>query len=295
MSALTFGIKPPQQSIDVDTLRKVWATVDDSGFDSCWVFDHFAPMGRVRTGDVFEAWTMLAAMAQATSRVRIGTLVTGNVYRHPGVLAKMAVTVDHLSGGRLDLGFGAGGDAYADAMLGIPIRPPGERIDRLDEACQVLKLLWTESSATFDGRHYQLIDATSDPKPVQRPHPPIWIGSSGERRGLRVVAQHADGWINAQFLRTVTDDPSGEDVAELRRLAGVLDRHCADIGRDPASIRRAVQFPLSDDADDAVRTAERYVRAGFSDVIFMIRRLGAAAAGATDAAAALLPRLRALG
>ena len=293
--AATFGVKPPQQFTGVDTLQKVWAVVDASGLDSCWVFDHFLPMGRIRSGDIFEAWTMLAAMAQATRRVRIGTLVTGNVYRHPGVLAKMAVTVDHLSGGRLDLGLGAGGDQVADTMLGVPIRLPAERIERLDEACQVLKLLWTESSATFDGRYYRLHDAASDPKPVQRPGPPLWLGSSGERRGLRVVARHADGWINAQFLRTVAGDPSGEDLAELVRLAQVLDRHCADIGRDPATIRRAVQFPLPDDADDAVRTAERYVRAGFTDVIFMIVRTGDAALAAADSAAALEPRLRTVG
>jgi alkanesulfonate monooxygenase SsuD/methylene tetrahydromethanopterin reductase-like flavin-dependent oxidoreductase (luciferase family) len=295
MRAATFGVKPPQQFTGIESLRKVWAIVDDSGLDGCWVFDHFAPMGRIRTGDIFEAWTILAAMAQATRRVRVGTLVTGNVYRHPAVLAKMAVTVDHLSGGRLDLGFGAGGDAYADTMLGLPPGPAAERIERLDEACQVLKLLWTQSGTTFEGRHYRLTDATSEPRPVQPGGPPLWLGSSGERRGLRVVAQRADGWINAQFLRTVAADPSGEDLVELRRLGEVLDAHCARIGRDPGTIRRAVQFPLPDDADDALRTAERYVRAGFGDVIFMIVQAGDGAVQAAEAAAALLPRLRELG
>ena len=287
MPELTFGLKPPQQHTSVDTLRRVWAIADEGGFDGCWVFDHFAPMGPVRSGDVFEAWTMMAAMAQATRRVRIGSLVSGNVYRHPGVLAKMAVTVDHLSAGRLDLGIGAGGDPGVDPRLGLPDRPPRERIERLDEACRMLKLLWTEPSATFAGRHYRLERAESDPKPVQRPYPPLWMGSSGERFGLRVVAEHADVWINANM--------SGEDPEELGRLGRVLDRHCADIGRDPATIRRAVQFRLTEEPSEVVRTAERYVRAGFTDVILMQYGAGDAPIASAEMAAKILPDLRALG
>jgi alkanesulfonate monooxygenase SsuD/methylene tetrahydromethanopterin reductase-like flavin-dependent oxidoreductase (luciferase family) len=240
-------------------------------------------MGPTRVGDIFEAWTLLAAMAQATQHVRIGSIVTGNVYRHPGVLAKMAVTVDHLSAGRLDMGIGAGGDDYADPMLGLEPRPVRERIERLDEACQVLKLLWTEETATFSGKHYQLEQALSDPKPVQRPHPPIWIGSNGERYGLRVVAKHADVWMNAAMR---------PDVAELTRLNQVLDRHCEDVGRDPATIRRATQLVLPAGADDTMRLTETFVQAGFSDIIFMPFQGGLPRVEAT---AALLPRLRTLG
>ena len=236
---------------------------------------------------------MLAAMAQATSRVRIGTLVTGNHYRHPAILAKMAATVDQLSGGRLDVGLGAGGDEYADTMLGIPMPSAGERIDRLAEACRVLELLWREPRATFAGKYNQLREAESEPKPVQRPRPPLWMGSSGVRRGLRVVAEHADVWINAQRPRTAAEDPDGDDLTELTRLAGVLDQHCRDIGRDPATIRRAVQFRLPNDADDTLRTAERYVRAGFPDLIFMV--MTEDPVRSADAAASLLPRLRSLG
>jgi F420-dependent oxidoreductase-like protein len=284
MHGLTLGLKTSQQHSTIDDLREIWTVADEGGFDSCWLFDHFAPMGRVRKGDIFEAWTLLAAMAQATRRLRVGTIVTGNIYRHPGILAKMATTVDHVSGGRLIMGLGAGGDDYADTMLGLPAYPARERIERLDEACQVLKLLWTEETVTFTGRHYHLEDATSDPKPVQRPRPPIWIGSSGERYGLRVVAEHADVWINASMR--------WDDVAELTRLSQVLDRHCEDIGRDPASVRRAVQFPLPGDPEETIRAVERYLRAGFSDLVFMPFEGGLPRVEAT---AAILPRLRALG
>jgi alkanesulfonate monooxygenase SsuD/methylene tetrahydromethanopterin reductase-like flavin-dependent oxidoreductase (luciferase family) len=284
MPHLTFGLKASQQHSTIDHLRQVWAIADEGGFDSCWAFDHFLPMGRARAGDIFEAWTILAAMAQATRQLRIGTLVTGNIYRHPGVLAKMAVTVDHLSAGRLTMGLGAGGDGDADTMLGLPAYPARERIERLGEACEVLKLLWTEPVTSFAGKYYHLQQALADPKPVQRPHPPLWIGSSGERYGLRVVAQHADVWVNASL--------NPDDLTELTRLAGVLDRHCQDIGRDPATIRRAVQFRLPAGADETMRAAERYVDAGFTDILFMPYDGGLPRIAAL---AALLPKLRTLG
>ena len=166
-------------------------------------------------------------MAEATSRVRIGCMVTGNTYRHPAVLAKMAVTVDHLSGGRLELGIGAAWAENEHEMLGIEFGTAGRRVEWLDEACQVMKLLFTQERTTFEGARYTLRDAISNPKPVQRPHPPFWIGGRGERKTLRVIAQHADVW-NA---------PGGEPD-EVARLAGVLDaplRRCRPRpGRDPA-------------------------------------------------------------
>jgi alkanesulfonate monooxygenase SsuD/methylene tetrahydromethanopterin reductase-like flavin-dependent oxidoreductase (luciferase family) len=292
MQPLTFGLKASQQHVSIDALREVWAIAEDGGFDGCWLFDHFAPMGRERSGDIFEAWTTLAAMAQATRRVRVGTLVTGNAYRHPGMLAKMAVTVDHISGGRLDLGLGAGGDTYVEAMLGLPQLAARERVERLDEACQVLVSLWTKPSATLAGTYYQLADAVADPKPVQQPHPPLWLASNGERRGLRVVAQRADVWVTSQ---SPTADPTDPDIATVERLSHVLDQHCEAVGRDPATLRRAVQFRLPDSADDALRVVELHARAGFTDLILM--RYGAAesAAAAAEAIAALLPKLRAVG
>jgi alkanesulfonate monooxygenase SsuD/methylene tetrahydromethanopterin reductase-like flavin-dependent oxidoreductase (luciferase family) len=287
VSRLTFGLKASQQHAPLADQRAVWRLAEDGGFDSIWLFDHFLPMSRTaRTGDILEAWTLLAALAQATDRIRIGTLVTGNLYRPPGVLAKMAVTVDHLSGGRLEMGIGAGGDAEADRMLGIAPAPARLRIERLDEACQVLRLLWTEPVASFAGRHYQLVDALADPKPVQPGGPRIWIGSSGERYGLRVVAERADVWLNASMAAA---DPA--ELARLTHLSAVLDRHCADVGRDPATIRRAVQVFQPADDDETLRAAERLVDAGFTDVVV------APVGGLRQAerAVGLLPRLRELG
>jgi F420-dependent oxidoreductase-like protein len=285
MPAKTFSLKLSQQFVTMDVLSKVWEIAEDAGFDGIWTYDHFAALGPDPGGDVYEAWTLLAAMAQATRRIRIGCLVSGNSYRHPGVLAKMAVTVDHLSGGRLDMGLGAGA-GLEHAMFGIPLGTPAERVGRLAESCQVLKMLWTEPATTFHGRYYQLDQALANPKPVQRPHPPLWIGGSGEMRTLRVVAEHADAWING--------NRPGDDPGELARLSRLLDQYCEDIGRDPAEIRRAVQVPLPADSGDAVRVTGTYLAAGFGDVILMLHGRGDSVIGAAEEAAALLPLLRAL-
>jgi alkanesulfonate monooxygenase SsuD/methylene tetrahydromethanopterin reductase-like flavin-dependent oxidoreductase (luciferase family) len=282
----TVGLKPPQQHIGVAALRETWAIADDAGFDGCWVFDHLAPMGPERTGDVFDGWSLLAAMAEATRRVRIGCLVSGNTNRHPGTLAKLVATVDHLSGGRLDVGLGAGGDTLTDSMMGTPTPLAVERVERLAETCEILDLLRTRPVTDHAGRHYTLTGAVSDPKPVQRPRPPMWLGSSGEKLGLRVVAEHADVWLNAAL--------PGTGIVELQRLSRVLDRHCADAGRDPAAIRRAVQFRLPSGADEALRLARRYVDAGFTELVLMPTGHDDVVR-ATEAAAKLLPRLRDLG
>lgn len=279
------GLKPPQQHIGIGALRELWAIADDAGFDGCWVFDHLVPMGRDRSGDIFDGWSLLAAMAEATKRVRIGCLVSGTTNRHPGTFAKIAVTVDHLSGGRLDVGLGAGDDALADAMMGTPTPPAVERVEKLAETCEILRLLWTREEIDYRGRHYTLTGALSDPKP-QQPKPPLWLGSSGEKRGLRVVAEHADVWLNAAL--------PGTEIVELQRLSRVLDEHCAAVGRDPATIRRAVQFRLPSDADSALRLAQGYVDAGFTELVLMPAG-DDNVVNAAEAAAGLLPRLRELG
>jgi F420-dependent oxidoreductase-like protein len=287
MPGLTYGLKPALQLNDMQTLRRTWAIADGGGFDGLWVIDHFAALGPDRSGDVFEAWTTLAAMAEATTRVRVGTMVTGNSHRHPGMLAKMAVTVDHLSGGRLDMGIGAGGDELVHGMFGMPLGAVRERIEALDEACQILQLLWSEPAAAFAGRHYRLTEAVANPKPVQRPRPPLWVAGSGERYSLGVVARQADVWINANL--------PGTPPEELARLSGVLDRHCERIGRDPSTIRRAVQLRLPGDPDETLRLVEAHVRAGFTDVVLMLWERGDAAVAAAEGAAELLPKLRSLG
>ena len=282
MHPVRIGLKLSQQDTDVSELRSIWQIADEAGFDHLWNFDHFAAISGDPERDVLEGWTLLGAMAEATSRVRIGCMVTGNTYRHPAVLAKMAVTVDHLSGGRLEFGIGA---AWADLehdMLGIEFGTPGRRVEWLDEACQVIKLLCTEESTNFEGTHYTLRSALANPKPVQRPYPPFWIGGRGERKTLRVIAQHADVW-NA---------PGGEPD-EVARVAGVLDAHCADIGRDPAEIRRSVQIRYAGDDNALLRSAQEFVARNVRDLIVIVSP-GQARAHA-EAAAALVPRLRELG
>lgn len=255
----SLGIKLSPQNCAIGDLRAVWRIADEAGFDHLWAFDHFNPIFSDVAGDVFEGMTLLAAMAEATSRVRIGLMVAGNTYRHPGVLAKMATTIDHLSGGRLEFGLGASGAEVEHTMLGIPFYTAGERIRRLAEALTVCRKLWTEERASFDGRYYTLTDAVSNPKPLQRPHPPIWVGGAGEKLTLRVVAEHADVW-----------NVIGS-IEEVVRKASVLDQHCADVGRDPADIRRSVQ-PRLDPADPAavVDLLHAYIEAGFTENIVYV-------------------------
>jgi F420-dependent oxidoreductase-like protein len=282
MYPVRIGLKLSNQNTNAAELRTIWQVADQSGFDHLWNFDHFAAILTDPEIDVFEGWTLLGAMAEATSRVRIGCMVTGNTYRHPAVLAKMAVTVDHLSGGRLELGIGAAWAENEHEMLGIEFGTAGRRVEWLDEACQIMKQLFVQKRTTFEGTHYTLHEAISNPKPVQKPHPPFWIGGRGERKTLRVIALHADVW-NA---------PGGEPD-EVARLAGVLDAHCADVGRDPAEIRRSVQVRYSGDDDALLRSAAAFVDRNVRDLIVIVSP-GQARAHA-EAAAELLPRLRQLG
>ncbi len=283
---LRIGIKLAPQHTTVEELRGVWQLADAAGFDSVWNFDHFASIGSDDpSGDVFEGWTLLAAMAEGTSRVRIGCMVTGNTYRHPAVLAKMAVTVDHLSGGRLEFGLGAAWAEVEHTMLGLELGSIRGRLDRFEEACQVIRSLWTQPTTTFKGDYYQLTDALANPKPVQRPGPPFWIGGSGRKRTLRITAKYADAW-----------NAAGGSVEELADLSGVLDRHCADVGRDPAEIRRTVQVRFGEDLakpEELLPVVEDYARIGIGEVIIVLR--GGAAVARAEQVATVLPQLRSIG
>jgi F420-dependent oxidoreductase-like protein len=276
------GLKFSQQLCTIEQQREVWRVADEAGFDHLWDFDHFHPIGAAPLdGDIFDGWSLLAAMAEATTRVRLGNMVTGNTYRHPTVLAKIATTVDHLSGGRLEFGLGG---AWAEAehrMLGLEFPGVGERLRRLGEACQVIKKLWTEERADFEGRYYRLDGAFANPKPVQRPYPPIWIGGGGEQKTLRIVAEHADVWNMA-----------GGSIDVARHKVEVLERHCADVGRDPAEIRLSVQLRLdANDVDATLRDAETFLQAGFTELIVIVGEPDARAK-AELVARDVLPRLR---
>ncbi len=278
MASIRFGLKLSQNAT-IGQLRAVWRTADEAGFDHCWCMDHFATLGPRDDGDIFEAWTLLAGMAVATSRTRLGCAVTGNTYRHPAVLAKAAVTVDHLSGGRLEFGIGAGWAENEHTMLSLPFGTKGDRADRLEEACEIIRSLWTRERTTFAGKHYQLTGAIAEPKPVQRPHPPIWIGGSGRQLTLRIAARHASVWNAA--------GGSPEEVAEL---SAVLDERCAEIGRDPAEIRRSIQVRVPGAPGEAVHLAEAYAAVGITEILLMLG--GADPVAQAEQMAELLPRLR---
>lgn len=276
-----YGLKLSQRA-PIDEFRAVWRIADEAGFDHVWNMDHFATIGGDPDGDIFDAWALLAAAAEATTRVRIGCMVTGNTYRHPGVLAKLAVTVDHLSGGRLEFGLGAAWAEYEHTMFGLEFGTAGERLDRLEEACQIIRSLWTQPRTTFLGEHYQVTDAVAEPKPVQTPYPPIWIGGSGRKRTLRITAQYADAW-----------NSTGVSPEEFAELSGVLDAHCADVGRDPAAIRRTMQVRVADDVAAILPQVEAFAAAGADDIIVIVQP-GSAEAQA-NAVADLLQRLRSIG
>jgi F420-dependent oxidoreductase-like protein len=276
---LRFGLKNSGQATTIRGLRDVWRVADEAGFDHLWDFDHLASIGPDGTDrPVYEGWTLLGAMAEATKRVRIGCMVTGNTYRHPVLLAKIAVTVDHLSEGRLEFGIGA---AWAEAehqMFGI--EGLDHRVGRLRESLEAITSLWANERTTLDGRYYHLKDAIGNPKPVQKPHPPIWIGASGDLM-LKLVARYADAW-------NVPGGSTPESAAELGRK---LDEECRAIQRDPNQIRRSMQHMWDGRERSALLDrVMRYTEAGFTEHIIGVQ--GPDHGRVAEAAAELLPELR---
>jgi F420-dependent oxidoreductase-like protein len=236
---MRFAVKTAPQHTTWDDILAVWREADTIDvFESAWLFDHFYPIFSDPKGPCLEGWTALAALAQATSRLRVGVMVTGIVYRHPAVLANMAATVDIVAKGRLELGLGAGWNELECGAYGIELGTLKQRFDRFDEACQVIVGLLSQETTDFSGRYFTLTEARCEPKPVQRPHPPICIGGSGERRTLRTVARFAQHWNMA-----------GGDVDTFRSKLEVLGRHCADLGRDPGEITTSVQLRLAPGAE----------------------------------------------
>jgi F420-dependent oxidoreductase-like protein len=254
-----FGIKTVPQHTTWEAMLAVWQAADDVElFDSAWNFDHFYPIFSDSTGPCFEGWTMLAAMAGATRRIRIGCQVTGMVYRHPAVLANMAATVDVVSAGRLDIGLGAGWNQEECDAYGIELPPLKERFDRFDEGVEAIVRLLSDETTTLEGRHVQLRDARCEPKPVQQPCPPIVIGGTGRRRTLRTAARWADQWNSLP--------PSPGVWRELRE---VLDEHCAREGRDPAEVESSVnvRFERAAGTGPMVDAAAAFGEAGVDLVV----------------------------
>lgn len=244
---LRFGIQAPQQHTSFPAYASLWERAEQLGLEWASVCDHFVPTQGDTSGPCLEGPTLLAALAARTRRLRCGILVVGVTYRHPAMLANVAATIDHVSGGRLELGLGAGWHEPEHRQYGIPFPSLGERSQRLRETAHVLRRLWTEDRATYEGDYYRLADARCEPKPLQRPHVPLWIGGTGERVVLRTVAECADGWNT--FLLP-------ED--EYRHKLDVLTHHCRDLGRDPSDIRRAIVFHAV--LADSVATAEERLR-----------------------------------
>lgn len=237
----------PTPSLSFQDTLDLATHAESTGWDGIWLADHFMPNAEDTSAPWPEAWTTLSAIAARVPRVRLGTLVTGNTYRHPAVLAKMAATVDHISHGRVVLGLGSGWQENEHQQYGIEFDTVSGRLARLDEACQVIKTLFSDTKANFQGEHYQLTDASLEPKPVQSPLP-LLIGGGGEKVTLKITAKYANEW-------NVWGDPS-----ILRHKMGILDQHCADLGRDPSEIHRtavALLFMSDDEAFlEKMRNAE---------------------------------------
>jgi F420-dependent oxidoreductase-like protein len=247
-----FAIKTRPEHTTWEHLRDVWVAADEfSVFESAWNWDHFYPLTGDHTGPNLEAWTMLAAMGQATRRIRLGCQVTGMIYRHPAVLANMAATVDIVSEGRLEIGIGAGWNQEECDAYGIALPPLKERFDRFDEGVEALVGLLSQETTNLDGRYVKLTEARCEPKPVQQPHPPITIGGRGRTRTLRTAARYAQQWNTLNV-----------DLDTWRSLKETLAGHCDAIGRDVAEITCSVNIRMDEGIAKAAETATAYRDAG---------------------------------
>lgn len=257
-SRLRFGIVSGARKPYPELVRR-WQEAESLGFDTVWVTDHFI------TGDepgqdlepIYEAWTVIAGLAMATSSIRLGVMVTGNTYRNPALLAKQAVTVDHISNGRLILGVGAGWWEREHAAYGYDFPGKRELVDRFEEALEIMTRLQEDERATVKGRYYWVDDAPFEPKPIQRPHIPLLVGASGPRM-LRLTATYADEWN--------TRGP----VAEVTPRLQALDEACREVGRDPRDILRSI-WPWGDpwtSLDDVRQLIDDYRAVGFNEIVF---------------------------
>ena len=231
MRKISFGANIPQAGSDYNTMRQVAVECEKCGFDFVWISDHLQDLASPKP--YFESWTTLSALAAETNRVRLTTVLMNNLFRHPSLLAKMSATLDIISKGRLNLGIGAGWYSEECASYGIQFPKPLDRIQQLEEAIEILKEMWTRDDVTFAGKYYTLKNATLNPKPIQKPHPPIWTGiMNGKSRMLRTIAKYADGWtISSLYLPT---------PKELQQMKQSLDECCRAIGRDPNQIEQGL-------------------------------------------------------
>ena len=259
---MRFGIKTVPEHTSWGDMLDVWRAADEIElFETAWNFDHFYPIIGDGDGPCLEAWVTLSALAQATSRIRIGCMVNGVPYRHPALVANMAASLDIVSGGRLELGLGAGWNEQESESYGIDLLPIGQRMDRFEEAVEVVDSLLSNEFTTFRGKYFQLEQARCEPKGPQQPRPPIVIGGAGEKRTLRIAARFAQHW-NISF---VTPD-------QFIKKNEILLTHCESVGRDSSLITRSVQIISGADQDpvEVADEAAALFAAGVDKVIFML-------------------------
>jgi len=277
---LTFGLKTTPMHVPYADIQRVWLEADEvPQLRDAWLWDHFLPLVGPKDGDVLEGWTLLTALAAQTTRLRLGLLVTSNRIRPPAVLGKIASTLDVISGGRLIMGLGAGGTHQPADMSGIAgpnpaiaeygaygltLVPPGEGVDRLRETIEILRGMWTQDVFDFHGRYYTLEENRNEPKPIQRPGPPLLIGGWGNRM-MRLIAEYADIWN--------ISGPPHNDFDVLEDRVRRLDAECARIGRDPVTISRSLQQIVSYDDPASTRAiVRRAVGLGFDHIVLSLPR-----------------------
>lgn len=259
----SFGITTAPMQVSYADILRVWREADAvEEIGHAWLFDHLMPIAGDPDGPIFEGWTLLSALAAQTRRLRLGLLVTSNRFRPPAMLAKIATTVDIVSGGRLVFGIGAGSRPSLPAARreydahGLPYHDFSHSVEALAEACTVIRRLWTETNPfDFHGAHVDLVGAFGNPKPLQRPHPPILVAGRSAAV-LRVAAEHADVW-----------NIPGGDIADAARRSALLDRYCTEAGRDPAAVTRSIALHVSYERPGATRDAiGEAIDAGFRHV-----------------------------
>ncbi len=253
--AMKFGVDVSQHQLTWEQIRDRVEFAEEAGFDSAWIFDHLTPLYGDPKGPCLEAWTLLGSLATVTNRIRLGTLVTGVTYRHPSMLAAQVVTVDHASRGRVNLGLGAAWHEAEHRRLGIDFPPARERAGRLEEALQVVKALWTEDHADFDGTYYRLDGGYLYPRPVQQPHPPIWIGAMGDKLTLPIAGRHADVWH------------AFGPPEVLATKASIVYRSAHEAGRDPSEITCSTNLSLSEPWHEVRRRVDELSAIGFSYLV----------------------------
>ena len=246
-------------------LAEIACTADEAGFASLWVMDHFFQIGVIGPpeNDMLEGYSVLSYLAGVTRRVRLGTMVTGVIYRYPGILIKTVTTLDVLSGGRAYLGIGAAWNEQEARGLGTPFPPVAERFERLEEALQIAKQMWSDNNGPYNGKHYQLAQTLNNPQPLSKPHPPILIGGTGEKKTLRLVAQYADA----------CNLFAGLGIETLRAKLDILKRHCAEVGRDYTEIEKttlgtAHLAPGQMSVSEVIEQCRALAKLGFQQVIF---------------------------